>query len=452
MKDAIKELYENHSYPAMSHPITDPAVTGVAARMGGLTTPHPARARILEIGCSSGHNLIPLAMRWPDSQCIGIDLAATSIHLATARAAEAGVTNVSFEAVDLQNFDARGGIFDYIIAHGFLSWVPDHVKAALLIFCRNHLSPTGIATVSYNVECGWQPRFNVIQKVRAIQAAKNTGLVESLEILRYVTDPDSSEIAMIDDMLAKGEGILPFDDFGPSNDAWSLDQFVGAAMNAGLRWIGESDPGENIPSELNDEVVDELANQFPDKAAFFLAVDKAAKRTFRSGVLCRDDALLDDRIRLDLVSGLSISQGLSPSEGNVLDVWQHLRSLAPASVPVSELALKFQGISKRQMDALVFGGIGRKWFLPRMEPVNFGHQPPAFPKLNPFRRLCIREDLFLVDARHQSCRFPESQRQILARMDGTQSLDELATYAEFHSPKLAFVPWIRHLTSCGMFA
>lgn len=452
MKDVIQELYENHAYPAVSHPISDPAVTSVAARLGGLTAPLPARARILEIGCSSGHNLIPLAMRWPDSRCIGIDLSGVSILQATSRAAEAGVKNVSFHAVDLRDFDAIGGTFDYIIAHGFLSWVPDEVKAALFVFCRNHLSPAGIATVSYNVECGWKERFEVVQKVRAIQSVKSIGLTESLEILRYVTDLDSSEITIIDDMLEKGEGILQFDDFGPINDAWSLDRFVGAAMNAGLCWIGESDPGENIPSGLDDEVVDRLAEKFPDKAAFYLALDEAAGRTFRSGVLCRDDAPLDDRIRLDLVSGFSISHGDSPVEGVSLDIWQYLRSLAPASVAVSELTLKFQDTSERQMDALVFGGIGRKWFLPRMESVNFGHQPPAFPKLNSFRRLCVRENLFLVDARHQVCRFPENQRQILARMDGTQCLDDLAEYAKSHSPELAFVPWIRHLTGCGLFA
>ena len=46
MEDPIHELYESQVYPAMSHPLSDPAVSAVAARMGGLKTAHPAKARI----------------------------------------------------------------------------------------------------------------------------------------------------------------------------------------------------------------------------------------------------------------------------------------------------------------------------------------------------------------------------------------------------------------------
>ena len=64
----VDQLYQAHRYPAMSHPLCDPAVTAVAARLGGLATAPPAQARILEIGCASGHNLLPLARRWPQSR------------------------------------------------------------------------------------------------------------------------------------------------------------------------------------------------------------------------------------------------------------------------------------------------------------------------------------------------------------------------------------------------
>ena len=77
MADPIQELYDARVYPAMSHPLADPAVSGVAAMFAGLRVRHPAGARILEIGCASGHHLIPLAQRWPDSYLIGIDLSAS---------------------------------------------------------------------------------------------------------------------------------------------------------------------------------------------------------------------------------------------------------------------------------------------------------------------------------------------------------------------------------------
>ncbi len=63
MPDVIHDLYQNQVYPPMSHPMSDPAMSAVAALLGGLEVANPRRARILEIGCCSGHNLIPLAMR-----------------------------------------------------------------------------------------------------------------------------------------------------------------------------------------------------------------------------------------------------------------------------------------------------------------------------------------------------------------------------------------------------
>src|SRR6478752_10007184 len=104
MPHPIHELYDEQVYPPMSHPLSDPAVSAVAARIGGLAVTHPRRARILEIGCCSGHNLLPLALRWPESGFVGIDLAERSIDEARDRAARAGIRNAVFHAADLREF------------------------------------------------------------------------------------------------------------------------------------------------------------------------------------------------------------------------------------------------------------------------------------------------------------------------------------------------------------
>jgi SAM-dependent methyltransferase len=449
MADAVHELYQNHAYPPMSHPLSDPAVSAVAAKLGGLEVPHPRRARILEIGCSSGHNLIPLAQRWPGSRFTGIDLAKQAIADARERASTASVGNVVFHCADLRDFEPVCGPFDFIIAHGFFSWVADEAKAALLLFCRKHLSPNGIATISFNLECGWKLRQPVIAKARAIQQAGAGDIVSALLILRSITDATDPSLAIIDDMLAKGSAILACDDFAPVNDPWSLDCFVQAACNAGLRWLGESDPGANLPLELSDGFLAELRNQTQDPLEVQLAVDETLERTFRSGVLCRDDASVTGRVSSEKVREFFYQAGAATQDTDEIE--GVIRSTAPACQSWSELMAKLPAFDERTVAQRVFEGITRGWLKPRIEPVGFIFELPEFPLLDPFRLLCARKELPLVDAWHRPCLFPVAHYQVLAAMDGSRDQQELTAIAKSACPDLHFDPWLRHLASRGFF-
>ncbi|HSP44076.1 MAG TPA: class I SAM-dependent methyltransferase, partial [Luteolibacter sp.] len=138
----------NRVYPAMSHPTADPAAFVVAARFAGFDAPDPEKARVLEIGCATGHHLLPLAMHWPEAEFTGIDVNPNAIQCARDLVDEAGLTGrVDFHAYALGDFKADGKTWDIVIAHGFFSWVPDEVKRDLLAFCARHLTPNGLAVV-----------------------------------------------------------------------------------------------------------------------------------------------------------------------------------------------------------------------------------------------------------------------------------------------------------------
>ena len=436
----------------MSHPLSDPAISAMAACIGGLRTPHPAGARILEIGCSSGHNLIPLAVRWPQSMCVGIDFNEHSICAARERASSAGVTNIHFEVVDLQDFQSGAGKFDYIIAHGFFSWVPDDVKAALLDFCRKNLSETGIATISFNVAAGWAARFPVIQKVRMIQEVGGVGIISALEVLREMTAADSPEIAIIDDMLARGFAILAFDDFSPVNDAWALNHFTQAASSAGLKWLGETDPAENIPSSLSDEVVEEFAARGLSTLELQMAADSLAGRTFRSGVLCRADAPLDERIFLNRVFDFSLRAGKKPDSPLNIVVWEAIRVHAPCAISAEVIRPSFPEMEPGELAGMIYDGLLNGWILARIEPLTYNPAAPEYPCLDSFRWLCAERKLPLVDAWHKPCLFPEAHYQVLTMMDGSRSREDIAAFARAHCPELAFGPWLSHLAERGMFS
>lgn len=438
-------------YPAMSHPVTDPALTAASALLAGLETRHPSGARILEIGCGSGLNLIPLAARWPGSRFTGIDLSGDAIAMAASLAAAAGTGNITFLTKDLRDLP-EGGEFDYIIAHGVFSWVPDEVKTALLNRCRSLLAPNGLATISFNVECGWSPRFPVIGKVRAIQHAGGVSLVDALAVLRTVTDAGSPELAIIDDMLAKGAEVLPFDDFAPVNDPWPLDRFVAAAGNAGLRWLGESDPAMNLPGSLDEESFNRLRASAPDPLSLHMAVDEACGRTFRSGILCRADAPVSETVSLERVFDLNLRCAGEPADPEDLGIYGLLSAGGlPPCAPMREIRLALKGYPPRDLARRVFDGIYQGWLRPRIEPVAFSPDPPAFPKLDRLRFECARRHIPVVDAWHQPCSFADRHCEVLAAMDGTRDVIALQTLSRQRCPDLAFEPWLRHLAGRGMF-
>ena len=112
------------------------------------------KCRVLELGCGDGANLLPMAYLLPDSRFYGIDLAAKPIAQGVAHAAELGVSNLRLEAMDIMDFPADAGEFDYIIVHGIYSWVPEFVREKILAICAAHLAPQGIAYVSYKTYPG----------------------------------------------------------------------------------------------------------------------------------------------------------------------------------------------------------------------------------------------------------------------------------------------------------
>ena len=62
---------------------------------------HPKR--ILDVGCTVGHNLVPIARTFPDAEVIGIDVAAPVLRYAAARAKSLGVTNAQFRQMSAED-------------------------------------------------------------------------------------------------------------------------------------------------------------------------------------------------------------------------------------------------------------------------------------------------------------------------------------------------------------
>ena len=68
--------YDDVPYPSHPYEATHPDNIYSIAKLFQFEATLPDNARILELGCASGGNLIPLAVQIPSAKFVGIDLSA----------------------------------------------------------------------------------------------------------------------------------------------------------------------------------------------------------------------------------------------------------------------------------------------------------------------------------------------------------------------------------------
>ena len=108
-------------------------------------TAYPDGSRVLEAGCGVGAQTITLARRSPGAQFLSVDISETSLAHAAKTAAAAGLTNVSFQCMDLFDLTAMDETFDHV----FVCFVLEHLRdpVGILTSLKGVLKPGGSLTV-----------------------------------------------------------------------------------------------------------------------------------------------------------------------------------------------------------------------------------------------------------------------------------------------------------------
>lgn len=304
------------------------AHVGRLATMASLLGVHPPdinACRVLELGCNDGSHLIPMAMEFPDSQFVGIDLAELPIARATDLAAELGLDNVTFRVADVMQLGGQPGECDYLIAHGLYSWVPPPVQDKLLELCSRLLAPSGVAYVSYNCFPGWHVREMTRNMVR-IHTAGLTDPVEirnrAISLLASIYRSESEQEpyreavrAEMERIIAKDATLCYHDDFGEYNLPVYVSEFVKRAGAHGLQFVSEADPTDFQHADFAPDTREAVA-QIADAVEREQFFDFLTLRGFRRTLLCRDDLVLDRTLPIDRLRGLHYSASLkgTPAE------------------------------------------------------------------------------------------------------------------------------------------
>lgn len=166
----MNSSYDQTQYESYSYSQTHPEHLYTLARLFGLNPPDFQTARVLELGCASGGNLIPMAFQYPSMTCVGIDLSAAQVDAGRALIQALELKNIELRNESLMDFD--GSEYDYIICHGLYSWVDKDHQEQIMKLVQKQLNPLGIAYISYNTYPGWR----MVQSIRDMMLYHTQGI------------------------------------------------------------------------------------------------------------------------------------------------------------------------------------------------------------------------------------------------------------------------------------
>lgn len=153
-----KTSYDLLHYDALPQKQGNLRALETVADLFGIEPVDIRQCRVLELGTGTGKTLICQAEEFPESEFIGVDLSEEQIKDGLCIVEEIGLKNIRLLCQNIMEIGADWGTFDYIIVHGTYSWVPAVVQEKILEICRENLSSSGIAMISYNTYPGWHAK------------------------------------------------------------------------------------------------------------------------------------------------------------------------------------------------------------------------------------------------------------------------------------------------------
>ncbi|HEX4263462.1 MAG TPA: class I SAM-dependent methyltransferase [Verrucomicrobiae bacterium] len=308
--------YDLVAYPVYTHLQTHPSRLAVIGSLFGMSPAPVNRCRVLELGCGTGSNLAPMAATFPESEFVGIDLAAKPVSLGTQMIQELGMKNIRLVHGNVTSIDREWGQFDYIIAHGLFSWVPAEVREHVLKLCHERLAPQGIAFISYNAYPGCHMR-NMLREMMLFHVQRfespDERVRQAKALARFVAEAqdtrDEYRLWMkseFESVLDHDEGHLYHDELAEISVPLYFHQFVETAAAHNLQYVGEADYFEMFDYGFNEPTRQTLEQLSRNRILREQYLDFLKCRRFRQTLLCHRDIKLSEpqaaRVRSFLIS------------------------------------------------------------------------------------------------------------------------------------------------------
>jgi SAM-dependent methyltransferase len=319
-----REDYNLTPYPRHTQTWTHPRRMAALATLVGLEVADPHHCRILELGCATGSNLIPIAVGLPQSECVGIDLSEAQIAIGQADVDALGLRNIRLLAMDLRNVGPELGQFDYIICHGIYSWVPAEARTAILRIMSTMLTPTGIAYLSWNVYPGWHLQQPLRQAMLYHTRNMPTGLDRARESVAFLERwADGLPVQMQGQawlVRSLSEKLLSPDDeneesrlsyvlhefLADYNKAFYFHEFAAEIERYDLQYVTDADFPTEFPRSLSADTVEMIQSYSDTLHEMLQYLDFFTFRMFRRSLLTHKGRELVRNIKPQRLLGLYV--------------------------------------------------------------------------------------------------------------------------------------------------
>ncbi|MFN7291217.1 MAG: methyltransferase regulatory domain-containing protein, partial [Pirellula sp.] len=295
--------YDEVPYGSFPVPASHPDRLYSMAKLFGMQPVRPENARILEIGCAGGGNLLPMASMFPNAECVGVELSQVQCDYGSEAIKFTDFKNASIKQGSVTDIDESFGKFDYILCHGVFSWVPEFVREAILRVSSENLSDQGIAFISYNALPGWYMRGMIrgmmIEHVRQIEEPIKK-IAQARALLKYLVDananvntPHAIFLRSEAELLAKmPDSYILHEHLEDTNHAFYFRDFITLAAKFNLQFLGEASIASTWTGNLSPEAQKGL-NPINDAIARGHYMDCITGRTFRETYLVKSSTKVD---------------------------------------------------------------------------------------------------------------------------------------------------------------
>ena len=275
----------------------------MVAAFAGAVPPDGEDFDYCELGSGTGDTLAVLAAASPRARFVGVDFNTEHVAFARGLAARGDLGNVRFLELDFEDSRMQEfPLFDFIAAHGVLSWVSPEKRDAVLAFARDRLKPGGLLYASYNALPGWasiEPlrrlMLDHVARVLPRDAPSLEKAREGFELLQRLLDANAAYFgshptarSMVQLMKKAG---LPYVVHEYFHAHWQPMYFADVARGMaahGLQFVGQLPLFLNVRALATPPSVKAIADQVDDRLAFESLKDFASGDLFRSDVYIRE--------------------------------------------------------------------------------------------------------------------------------------------------------------------